>query len=100
MMVSILVHGLCKAPLASALGREPLDDVESVMEMAQNYINEEEMNLFKDQEWTSTLKKIVDKSPCDRHQRRSEMERAREPDFLRLPRFDKYTPLNVSGLRL
>ncbi|KAL0411712.1 UNVERIFIED_CONTAM: hypothetical protein Slati_3760900 [Sesamum latifolium] len=51
MMVSILIHGLKKGPLASALARDPPEDVEQLMRVAQKYIDEEEINAMKDGEW-------------------------------------------------
>ncbi|KAL2235268.1 UNVERIFIED_CONTAM: hypothetical protein Sindi_1259000 [Sesamum indicum] len=53
MMVNILIHGLKKGSLASALARDLPTDVEQLMAMAQIYINEEEMNAMKDGEWRS-----------------------------------------------
>ncbi|KAL0403772.1 UNVERIFIED_CONTAM: protein putative RECOMBINATION INITIATION DEFECT 1 [Sesamum radiatum] len=49
--VSILIHGLRKGPLASALARDPPEDVEQLMRIAQKYIDEEERNAMKDGEW-------------------------------------------------
>ncbi|KAL2250275.1 UNVERIFIED_CONTAM: hypothetical protein Sindi_2149800 [Sesamum indicum] len=51
MMVSILIHGLRKGAFASALARDPPSDVEQLMNLAQKYIDEEEMNAMKDGEW-------------------------------------------------
>ncbi|KAL0403713.1 UNVERIFIED_CONTAM: hypothetical protein Sradi_2012100 [Sesamum radiatum] len=51
MIVSILIHGLKKGPLASALARDPPQDVEQLMKIAQKYIDEEEINAMKDGEW-------------------------------------------------
>ncbi|KAL2228079.1 UNVERIFIED_CONTAM: hypothetical protein Sindi_1787600 [Sesamum indicum] len=48
MMVSILIHSLKKGPFASALARDPPTETEQLMEMAQKYIDEEEMNAMKD----------------------------------------------------
>ncbi|KAL0415851.1 UNVERIFIED_CONTAM: hypothetical protein Slati_3417000 [Sesamum latifolium] len=50
MMVSILIHGLKKGPFASALARDPPEDVEQLMRVAQKYIDEEEINPMKDGE--------------------------------------------------
>ncbi|KAL0404043.1 UNVERIFIED_CONTAM: hypothetical protein Sradi_2045100 [Sesamum radiatum] len=50
MIVSILIHGLKKGPLASALARDPPEDVEQLMKIAQKYIDEEEINAMKDGE--------------------------------------------------
>ncbi|KAL2232546.1 UNVERIFIED_CONTAM: hypothetical protein Sindi_1434600 [Sesamum indicum] len=52
MMVSILIHGLKKGPFASALARDPPTGTEQLVEMAQKYIDEEEMNAMKDNDWT------------------------------------------------
>ncbi|KAL2249836.1 UNVERIFIED_CONTAM: hypothetical protein Sindi_2457300 [Sesamum indicum] len=51
MMTSILIHGLKKGPLASALARDPPGNVEQLTLLAHKYINEEEMNTIKDREW-------------------------------------------------
>ncbi|KAL0324801.1 UNVERIFIED_CONTAM: hypothetical protein Sradi_5049400, partial [Sesamum radiatum] len=51
MMVSILIYDLKKEPLASALARDPPEDVEQLMRVAQKYIDEEEINVMKDGEW-------------------------------------------------
>ncbi|KAL0320511.1 UNVERIFIED_CONTAM: hypothetical protein Sradi_5312600, partial [Sesamum radiatum] len=51
MIVSILIHGLKKGPLASALARDPSEDVDQLMKIAQKYIDEEEINAMKDGEW-------------------------------------------------
>ncbi|KAL0434821.1 UNVERIFIED_CONTAM: hypothetical protein Sradi_0190000 [Sesamum radiatum] len=51
MMVSILIHGLRKGPLASALARGPPEDVEQLMRVVQKYIDDEEINAMKDGEW-------------------------------------------------
>lgn len=96
MMVNILVHSLRKWPLTLVLAREPPDDMERVMEIAQKYINEEEINLLKDQQWTSAGMENKEKSLRDCHQCRSDREQDRELYFWRLPKFDKYNPLNVS----
>ncbi|KAL0431951.1 UNVERIFIED_CONTAM: hypothetical protein Sradi_0821100 [Sesamum radiatum] len=55
MMVSILIHGLRKGPLASALARDPPEDVEQLMRVAQKYIDEEEINAMKDGEWQRSI---------------------------------------------
>ncbi|KAL2235725.1 UNVERIFIED_CONTAM: hypothetical protein Sindi_1304700 [Sesamum indicum] len=55
MMVSILIHGFKKGPFASALAQDPPTGTEQLMEMAQKYIDEEEMNAMKDNEWTRDL---------------------------------------------
>ncbi|KAL2225165.1 UNVERIFIED_CONTAM: hypothetical protein Sindi_3130200, partial [Sesamum indicum] len=52
MMVSILILGLKKGLFASALARDPPGGTEQLMELAQKYIDEEEMNAMKDNEWT------------------------------------------------
>ncbi|KAL2232858.1 UNVERIFIED_CONTAM: Villin-5, partial [Sesamum indicum] len=51
MMTSILIHGLKKGVFASALARDLLMDIEQLMAVAQKYIDEEEMNAMKDEEW-------------------------------------------------
>ncbi|KAL2251819.1 UNVERIFIED_CONTAM: Retrovirus-related Pol polyprotein from transposon opus [Sesamum indicum] len=51
MMTSIIIHGLKKGVFASALARDPPADVEQLMAVAQKYIDEEEMNAMKDEEW-------------------------------------------------
>ncbi|KAL0454583.1 UNVERIFIED_CONTAM: hypothetical protein Slati_0797500 [Sesamum latifolium] len=51
MMLSILIHGLKKGPFASALARDPPEDVEQLMRIAQKYIDEEEINAMQDGEW-------------------------------------------------
>ncbi|KAL2253091.1 UNVERIFIED_CONTAM: hypothetical protein Sindi_0103800 [Sesamum indicum] len=51
MIVSILIHGLKKGPFASALAQDPPTGTEQLMEMAQKYIDEKEMNAIKDNEW-------------------------------------------------
>ncbi|KAL0303534.1 UNVERIFIED_CONTAM: Gag-Pol polyprotein [Sesamum radiatum] len=50
MIVSILIHGLKKGLLASALARDPPED-EQLMKIAQKCIDEEEINAMKDGEW-------------------------------------------------
>ncbi|KAL2228716.1 UNVERIFIED_CONTAM: hypothetical protein Sindi_1851300 [Sesamum indicum] len=52
MMVSTLIHGLKKGLFASALARDPPGGTEQLMELVQKYIDEEEMNAMKDNEWT------------------------------------------------
>ncbi|KAK4415502.1 hypothetical protein Salat_2657600 [Sesamum alatum] len=51
MMTSILIHGLKKGPVASALARDPPIDVEELHFIAEKYIQEEEMNILKENEW-------------------------------------------------
>ncbi|KAL2245800.1 UNVERIFIED_CONTAM: hypothetical protein Sindi_2848200 [Sesamum indicum] len=43
-----------KGVFASALARDPPADVEQLMALAQKYIDEEEMNAMKDEEWRVT----------------------------------------------
>ncbi|KAL2238352.1 UNVERIFIED_CONTAM: Transposon Ty3-G Gag-Pol polyprotein [Sesamum indicum] len=91
MMVSILIHGLKKGAFASALARDPPTDIEQLMNMAQKYIDEEEMNALKDGEWRSDEgrgRRIYDKE-----ERRSRHERNRE-QYQR--KYQKYTPLNTT----
>ncbi|KAL2227192.1 UNVERIFIED_CONTAM: Retrovirus-related Pol polyprotein from transposon [Sesamum indicum] len=91
MMVSILIHGLKKGAFASALVRDPPSDIEQLMNMAQKYINEEEMNALKDGEWRAEEgrgRRIFDKE-----ERRSRHERNRE-QYQR--KYQKYTPLNTT----
>ncbi|KAL2248305.1 UNVERIFIED_CONTAM: Transposon Ty3-G Gag-Pol polyprotein [Sesamum indicum] len=91
MMVSILIHGLKKGAFASALARDPPSDIEQLMNMAQKYIDEEEMNALKDGEWRSDEgrgRRIYDKED-----RRSRHERNRE-QYQR--KYQKYTPLNTT----
>ncbi|KAL0303746.1 UNVERIFIED_CONTAM: hypothetical protein Sradi_6242700 [Sesamum radiatum] len=58
MMVNILIHGLQKGPLASALARDPPEDVEQLMRIAQKYIDEEKINAMKDENDRKGKKKL------------------------------------------
>ncbi|KAL2243874.1 uncharacterized protein LOC105157488 [Sesamum indicum] len=95
MMVSILIHGLKKGPLASALARNPPTDVEQLMAMAQKYIDEEEMNAMKDGEWRTRLQ---DRGFSRTRERKeggsSKPDKGKEP--LYKPKFHNYTPLGMT----
>ncbi|KAL2230318.1 uncharacterized protein LOC105172080 [Sesamum indicum] len=82
MMISILIHGLKKGFFASALARDPPTDVEQLMAMAQKYIDEEEMNVMKDEEWRYNMDRGRDRDRKDREKEpRARVERAREPPY-------------------
>ncbi|KAL0413601.1 UNVERIFIED_CONTAM: Retrovirus-related Pol polyprotein from transposon gypsy [Sesamum radiatum] len=94
MMVSILIHGLRKGPLASALARDPPEDVEQLMRVAQKYIDEEEINAMKDEEW----KKSRDRGRWkDNREKYVRAEKEREPPYR--PKFHRYTPLATTRTR-
>ncbi|KAL0446396.1 UNVERIFIED_CONTAM: hypothetical protein Slati_1767500 [Sesamum latifolium] len=88
MMVSILIHGLRKGPLASALARDPPEDVEQLMRIAQKYIDEEEINAMKDGEWQRSRDRGRGKDNREKHVR---ADKEREPPYR--PKFHRYTPL-------
>ncbi|KAL0313506.1 UNVERIFIED_CONTAM: hypothetical protein Sradi_5749900 [Sesamum radiatum] len=88
MIVSILIHGLRKRPLASALAKDPPEDVEQLMRVAQKYIDEEEINAMKDGEWQRSRDKGKWKDNRERYQR---AEKEREQPYR--PKFSRYTPL-------
>ncbi|KAL2224630.1 UNVERIFIED_CONTAM: hypothetical protein Sindi_2930100 [Sesamum indicum] len=97
MMVRILIHGLKKGLFASALARDPLVGTEQLMEMAQKYIDEEEMNAMKDNEWT--------RNPgWSRGERSKEGKQRSEKDHERRgpyqPRYHRYTPLTTTRERV
>ncbi|XP_011069450.1 uncharacterized protein LOC105155274 [Sesamum indicum] len=92
MMVSILIHGLKKGALASALARDPPSDVEQLMCMAQKYIDEEEMNAMKDGEWR--IEHGRDRGHYDKDDRRPKYEWNKEPHYQQ--KYHKYTPLNTT----
>ncbi|KAL0423353.1 UNVERIFIED_CONTAM: hypothetical protein Sradi_0870100 [Sesamum radiatum] len=73
MMVSILIHGLKKGPFASALARDTPTDVEQLMQLAQKYIDEEQMNAMKDVEWKN--RRGRDKGRDRDRERKSRFER-------------------------
>ncbi|KAL0428188.1 UNVERIFIED_CONTAM: Retrovirus-related Pol polyprotein from transposon gypsy [Sesamum latifolium] len=88
MMVSILIHGLKRGPLASALARDSPEDVEQLMRIAQKYIDEEEINAMKDGEW----QRLRDRGHWrDNKEKRERGDKEREPPYR--PKFHKYTPL-------
>ncbi|KAL0458369.1 UNVERIFIED_CONTAM: hypothetical protein Slati_0464100 [Sesamum latifolium] len=60
MMTSILIHGLKKGALASALARDPPANVEELLMILKKYILEEEMNILKENEWKVQKKKEDD----------------------------------------
>ncbi|KAL2235271.1 UNVERIFIED_CONTAM: hypothetical protein Sindi_1259300 [Sesamum indicum] len=79
MMVSILIYGLKKGPLASALA-DPLVDVEQLMGLAQKYIDEEKMNAIKDGEWRFSTDHERDRDRQRREgDRRLKSDKRREP---------------------
>ncbi|KAL2249921.1 UNVERIFIED_CONTAM: Retrovirus-related Pol polyprotein from transposon opus [Sesamum indicum] len=93
MMTSILIHGLKKGVFASALARDPPIDTEQLMVMAQKYIDEEEMNAMKDEEWRVTSERARDGRFIRDRDMRSKEEKEREPPYQ--PKYSKYTPLNM-----
>ncbi|KAL2232399.1 UNVERIFIED_CONTAM: hypothetical protein Sindi_1419900 [Sesamum indicum] len=95
MMTSILIHGLKKGVFASALARDPPADAEQLMAVVQKYIDEEEMNAMKDEEWRA----IADQARVGVHSSRerdvqSKREKEREPPYQ--SKYSKYTPLNIT----
>ncbi|KAL2235215.1 UNVERIFIED_CONTAM: Retrovirus-related Pol polyprotein from transposon [Sesamum indicum] len=98
MMISILIHGLKKGVFASALARDPPADVEQLMAMAQKYIDEEEMNAMKDEEWRYNADRGQVREQRGREKEpRARVERAREPPYQ--PKYSQYTPLNMTRAR-
>ncbi|KAL0303488.1 UNVERIFIED_CONTAM: hypothetical protein Sradi_6216900 [Sesamum radiatum] len=91
MIVSILIHGLKKGPLASALARDPPEDVEQLMRVAQKYIDEEEINAMKDGEWQRSRDRGRWKDNKEKHVR---TERERDPPYK--SKFHRYTPLTTT----
>ncbi|XP_011078520.1 uncharacterized protein LOC105162224 [Sesamum indicum] len=89
MMVSILIHGLKKGPFASALARDPPAGTEQLMEMAQKYIDEEEMNAMKDSKWTRDPGRSKYERSRDGKQR-SKKDEERKGSYQ--PRYHRYTP--------
>ncbi|KAL0399947.1 UNVERIFIED_CONTAM: hypothetical protein Sradi_2338000 [Sesamum radiatum] len=87
MIVSILIHGLKKGPLASALARDPPEDIEQLMKLAQKYIDEEEINAMKDGEW----QRSKDRGRWrDNREKNARVDRERDPPYKLKYR---YTPL-------
>ncbi|XP_011085866.1 uncharacterized protein LOC105167744 [Sesamum indicum] len=95
MMISILIHGLKKGAFASALARDPPSDVEQLMNLAQKYINEEEMNAMKDGEWRVEYGR--DRGYDVKNDKRSRHDRNKEPHYSQ--KYNKYTPLNTTRAR-
>ncbi|XP_011071428.1 uncharacterized protein LOC105156873 [Sesamum indicum] len=82
MMISILIHGLKKEAFASALARDPPADVDQLMALAQKYIDEEEMNAMKDEEWSVAADRRGDRDRVDKEgDRRTKPEKIREPAY-------------------
>ncbi|KAL2235240.1 UNVERIFIED_CONTAM: hypothetical protein Sindi_1256200 [Sesamum indicum] len=95
MMTSILIHGLKKGVFASTLARDPPADVEQLMAVAQNYIDEEEMNAMKDEEWRVTAERARDGDHSNKERDvRTKREKEREPPYQ--SKYSKYTPLNMT----
>ncbi|KAL2234291.1 UNVERIFIED_CONTAM: Retrovirus-related Pol polyprotein from transposon [Sesamum indicum] len=95
MMISILIHGLKKGAFASALARDPPSDVEQLMNLAQKYIDEEEMNAMKDGEWRGEYGR--DRGYDVKNDKRSRHDRNKEPHYSQ--KYNKYTPLNTTRAR-
>ncbi|KAL0411855.1 UNVERIFIED_CONTAM: hypothetical protein Slati_3775200 [Sesamum latifolium] len=85
MMVSILIHGLKKGPLASALARDPPEDVEQLMRVAQKSIDEEEINAMKDGEWQRSKDRGRWREDKDKQTR---ADKERDPPYR--PKLHKY----------
>ncbi|KAL2254676.1 UNVERIFIED_CONTAM: Retrovirus-related Pol polyprotein from transposon [Sesamum indicum] len=81
MMTSILIHGLKKGVFASALARDPPIDAEQLMAVAQKYIDEEEMNAMKDEEWRVTSERARDGRFTRDRDARPKKEKEREPPY-------------------
>ncbi|KAL2226407.1 UNVERIFIED_CONTAM: hypothetical protein Sindi_1999400 [Sesamum indicum] len=95
MMVSILIHGLKKGAFASALARDPPSDVEQLMNLAQKYIDEEEMNTIKDGEWRADNDLGRDRGHYSKNEdMRPKHEQNKEPHYQQ--KYHKYTPLNMT----
>ncbi|KAL0394443.1 UNVERIFIED_CONTAM: Retrovirus-related Pol polyprotein from transposon gypsy [Sesamum latifolium] len=88
MMVSILIHDLKKRLFASALARDPPEDVEQLMRVAQKYIDEEEINAMKDGEWQRSKDRGRWKDSREKNVR---VDKERDPPYR--PKFHRYTPL-------
>ncbi|KAL2237387.1 UNVERIFIED_CONTAM: hypothetical protein Sindi_0930400 [Sesamum indicum] len=93
MMVSILIHGLQKGPFASALARDPPTGTEQLMEMAQKYIDKEEMNAMKDNDWTRDPGRSRGERSREGKQR-SKRDRERKGPYV--PRYHRYTLLTTT----
>ncbi|KAL0374128.1 UNVERIFIED_CONTAM: hypothetical protein Sradi_3328500 [Sesamum radiatum] len=91
MIVSILIHGLKKGPLASALARDPPEDIEQLMKVAQKYIDEEEINAMKDGEWQRTR----ERSRWNENREKG-VRIDKERDLPYRPKFHRYTPLTTT----
>ncbi|KAL0313835.1 UNVERIFIED_CONTAM: hypothetical protein Sangu_2227900 [Sesamum angustifolium] len=91
MMVSILIHDLKKGSLASALAKDPPEDVEQLMRVAHKYIDEEEINAMKDREWQRLKGRDRGKEDRDRHARPE-----KEREHPNRSKFHKYTPLTTT----
>ncbi|XP_011078669.1 uncharacterized protein LOC105162367 [Sesamum indicum] len=92
MMVSILIHGLKKGSFTSALARNPPNDVEQLMALAQKYIDEEEMNAMKDAERRD--REQVRKKPHETGEGSGSRTRNDRPRELKYqPKYHNYTPL-------
>ncbi|KAL0458701.1 UNVERIFIED_CONTAM: hypothetical protein Slati_0497300 [Sesamum latifolium] len=94
MMVSILIHGLKKGLLASALARDPPEDVEQLMRVAQKYIDEEEISAMKDGEWQRSRDRGRWREDRDKQTR---ADKERDPPYR--PKFHKYTPLATTRMK-
>ncbi|XP_011079167.1 uncharacterized protein LOC105162746 [Sesamum indicum] len=94
MMTSILIHGLKKGVFASALARDPPMDTEQLMALAQKYIDEEEMNAMKDEEWRVTSEQARDGGFGRDRDVRPKREKEKEPPYQ--SKYSKYTPLNMT----
>ncbi|KAL0373263.1 UNVERIFIED_CONTAM: hypothetical protein Sradi_3242000 [Sesamum radiatum] len=88
MIVSILIHGLKKGPLASALARDPPEDIEQSMKVGQKYIDEEEINAMKEGEWQRSKERGRWKDIREKNVRGD-----KERDLPYRPKFHRYTPL-------
>ncbi|KAL0344709.1 UNVERIFIED_CONTAM: hypothetical protein Sradi_4302200 [Sesamum radiatum] len=91
MIVSILIHGLKKGPLASALARDPPEDVEQLMKIAHKYIDEEEINAMKAGEWQRSRDRGRWKDNREKYVR---ADKEKESPYR--PKFHRYTPLATS----
>ncbi|KAL2241045.1 UNVERIFIED_CONTAM: Retrovirus-related Pol polyprotein from transposon [Sesamum indicum] len=83
MMTNILIHGLKKGVFASALARDP-----------PKYIDEEEMNAMKNEEWRIASEQARDGGSGKDRNMRSKREKEREPPHQ--SKYNKYTPLNMT----
>lgn len=95
MMINILIHGLKKGYFASALVCDPLESIEQIIDIAQKYIHEEEINAKKEVEWAR---------PRRERERRDEEGHMRDrsgEDHGRYacPKYQDYTPLSTSKTR-